>query len=205
MMANLLKAAGLARCPGCGARSGPALCRGCHRLLARAEGRTDVALAPWQYTPPLSDLLARLKYRGDFTVLPALSELALALGPGAWPKDAVVCPVPLHWWRQYRRGFNQAALLATAWAQPQGLPVFERALVRTRATRAQADLAANDRHGNVAGAFAARGCVRGRSVIVFDDVVTTGATLAAAAVAARSGGAAAVWAVALAGSAQSST
>ena len=100
--------------------------------------------------------------------------------------DAAV-PVPLHWWRRRRRGFNQAARLAAG----LGLPVCH-ALRRSRHTRAQAGLHAADRRANVAGAFALAWRYRwarlrmfaglaprrldGLVVVLVDDVATTGAT-----------------------------
>ena len=102
--------------------------------------------------------------------------------------------MPLHWLRRRRRGFNQAALLASG----LGLPVCH-ALRRSRRTRAQAELPAGERHVNVAGAFAlawpfrfrwlgpvtalARAPARldGLTVVLVDDVSTTGATLDACA------------------------
>jgi ComF family protein len=90
--------------------------------------------------------------------------------------DAVV-PVPLHRWRRRSRGFNQADDLA----RQLGPPVVP-ALRRVRATRTQAELPAAKRHGNVHHAFAtARPHVdlRGRIVVLVDDVSTTGATLEA--------------------------
>jgi ComF family protein len=91
--------------------------------------------------------------------------------------DAVVA-VPLHRSRERRRGFNQAREIA----RHLGLPVLD-ALVRQRPTPSQADLPASRRHANVRGAFALRGGVnvRGLTLVVVDDVSTTGATLAACA------------------------
>ena len=100
--------------------------------------------------------------------------------------DAAV-PVPLHWARRRRRGFNQASLLASG----LGLPVCH-ALRRARRTRAQAGLPAGERRANVAGAFTlawryqrpwrrlfarrAGGALDGLTVVLVDDVCTTGAT-----------------------------
>jgi ComF family protein len=91
--------------------------------------------------------------------------------------DAAV-PVPLHPLRRLFRGFNQAADLA------QGLEIpIVHALRRTRNTGSQADLPAARRHANVRGAFRlARGAnIRGRCIVLVDDVSTTGATLEACA------------------------
>jgi ComF family protein len=91
--------------------------------------------------------------------------------------DAVV-PVPLHRSRERRRGFNQARELASH----LGAPVLD-ALVRSRATPPQADLPAARRHANVRGAFGLRRGldVRGMTLVIVDDVSTTGATLNACA------------------------
>ena len=88
----------------------------------------------------------------------------------------VVVPVPLHPLRQLSRGFNQAGELA----RYLGLPVSQ-ALRRTRNTGSQADLPAASRHANVRGAFAVvrSAEIKGRSVVLVDDVSTTGATLEA--------------------------
>jgi ComF family protein len=114
------------------------------------------------------------------------------------PVDVIV-PVPLHPARLRRRGYNQAALLARELGRRVGLPVEERALQRVRATRSQMRLSAADRRRNVQGAFrCADGRVRGRRVLLLDDVCTTGATLEACADALRAGGAESVWALTLA-------
>ena len=85
--------------------------------------------------------------------------------------------VPLHPWRHYTRGFNQAAELA----EHLGLPVV-RALRRTRATITQTDLPEGQRHENVKGAFGLRHPIaRGAIVVLVDDVSTTGATVDACA------------------------
>jgi ComF family protein len=105
--------------------------------------------------------------------------------------DAVV-PVPLHRRRLRSRGFNQAAEIA----RHLDLPVW-RALDRVRATPSQTDLPAARRHANVRNAFALarRPDVRGRCVVLVDDVSTTGATLHACARVLREAGAREVRAV----------
>jgi ComF family protein len=94
------------------------------------------------------------------------------LSPGEW--DGLV-PVPLYWVRRWRRGFNQAEVLARAVGWRHGLPVLPRALRRVRATPLQhGDFAARRR--NVRDAFAAGQEVVGRRLLLVDDVFTTGAT-----------------------------
>jgi ComF family protein len=95
--------------------------------------------------------------------------------------DAIV-PAPLHWRRRWDRGFNQADLLAREVSRRTGIPI-DRRLLRTRSTPPQAGLSAAERRRNVQGAFAAAGksAIRGKRLIIIDDVMTTGATLEACA------------------------
>jgi ComF family protein len=98
----------------------------------------------------------------------------------------VVVPVPLHPSRRRARGFNQADDLC----RHLGLPVLH-AVCRVRMTATQADLPAHERQANVRGAFSHRsGCVvTGLTVVVVDDVSTTGATLEACGLALKEAGA----------------
>ncbi|MDE3195181.1 MAG: ComF family protein, partial [Acidobacteriota bacterium] len=103
--------------------------------------------------------------------------------------DAVTA-VPLHWRKHWRRGFNQAELLARQIARRRGVPLI-RALRRKRPTEVQASLAVAGRHRNVAGAFEARARadVRGKRILLIDDVMTTGATASACATVLKRAGA----------------
>jgi ComF family protein len=106
--------------------------------------------------------------------------------------DALV-PVPLHWSRLWQRRFNQSAMLARAISARTNVPVADDILVRTRATAPQVGLARKERARNVQGAFAvenpARIRVKGRKLIVIDDVLTSGATVDACARVLRRAGA----------------
>jgi len=105
------------------------------------------------------------------------------------PADSLV-PVPLHPTRQRQRGFNQAFVLAEAVARITGLEIIE-PLIRSRKTISQVSLGADDRTRNVENAFALKPNVdvAGKSLILVDDVITTGATLAACASLLHQGGA----------------
>ncbi len=103
-----------------------------------------------------------------------LSALFKAEG---WHADFVV-PVPLSKLRMKERGYNQAALIARSLAASLQLPYKPYGLIRPVDTRSQVGLSAEQRHQNVAGAFKAEpAVVRDKSILVIDDVMTTGATL----------------------------
>ncbi len=108
-------------------------------------------------------------------------------------------PVPLHWRRQMARGYNQAERIARPLAKRLGRPLIT-ALRRTRATPPQALLERPHRRANLRGAFRGRrsSAIRGRRVLLVDDVATTGATLHHASAALRRAGAASVMALAVA-------
>jgi ComF family protein len=159
-----------------------ARCARCRRI----RRRVDRAAAAGAYEGTLRAIVHALKYDGRRSLARPLAALmrerAAELLDGA---DASV-PVPLHPSRQRERGFNQAADLA----RRLGLPVVP-ALRRVRATSAQADLPAGRRHANVRDAFAMRRAgmrLRGATVVLVDDVSTTGATLEACARALKQGG-----------------
>jgi len=88
--------------------------------------------------------------------------------------------VPLHRWRLWRRGYNQAALLARALARATGATAALDALARTRATARSAGMDRAERAANVAGAIACArpAAVAGRRIVLVDDVIASGATLA---------------------------
>jgi ComF family protein len=138
--------------------------------LARAIG---------PYEGSLRAIVHALKYQARQTVaVPLALRMRAAGGEVLTGADAVV-PVPLHRSRERRRGFNQARELA----RHLGLPMVD-GLSRVRKTAAQADLPAARRHANVRGAFATRvpnEVLKGLTLVLVDDVSTTGATLNACA------------------------
>ncbi len=115
-----------------------------------------------------------------------------------WKVDLVV-PVPLGMERFKKRGYNQAMLLARPFAWSVGIPHIPKALQRVRETRSQVELSILERRENVAGAFKAiPEIVSGKSVLVIDDVTTTGSTLDACADALRRANARQVYGLTLA-------
>jgi ComF family protein len=146
---------------------------------------------------PLADAIHRLKYG---------NRPALARPLGAWlaraialPPNAAVVSVPLGRGRRIARGYDQAALVADRLARAAGRPRLRTVLARIRETPPQVGRTRAERAGNVAGAFRATGAaVRGRDLVLVDDVVTTGATADAAAEELRRAGARSVTVIALA-------
>ena len=136
----------------------------------------------------------KLKYSGRPGVAETLARfMRRQLVAG---EDAVLVPVPLHRWRIWKRGYNQAALIATALSRSSGVPAHLDLLRRTRATPPLKGMNRRERAQAVRGAFAlgegGRDAVRGRTMILIDDVFTSGATACACARLLRRAGAARV-------------
>ncbi len=91
-------------------------------------------------------------------------------------EDVTVVPVPLHSKRLAERGFNQAQFLGGRVAKEMGWPL-EHFLYRSRETKTQTNLTREQRRMNVSSAFACKGDVAGKNILLVDDVITTGATL----------------------------
>lgn len=140
-----------------------------------------------EYEGTLRKLIHLLKYSRIETLAKPLGRLMA----DAMPRDErfdMIVPVPLHWWKLLRRGFNQSALLAREVSKRTGIPVAN-PLRRKRRTSVQAGLTQVQRQDNVRGAFAARRQVDGARILLIDDVYTTGATANACAAALRKAGA----------------
>ena len=140
----------------------------------------------------MRSLIHLFKYSGMRPLAPRLSGLLDRALPIDSRHDLIV-PVPLHWRRRWRRGFNQAELLARGIAKHRQIPLLN-ALRRSKATADQAALTSAGRRRNVVGAFEPRRGIdiQGKRILLIDDVFTTGATASACARTLKRAGAASV-------------
>ncbi len=184
-------------CPKCGRTvTEGGTCLRCQDNTSRLEGQR----APFRFEGLIHEAIISLKYKGLRALAPSLAQLLQAyLKSNPLPGEILV-PVPLHKRRLRERGYNQTVLLARELSELILLPIVERALVRQRHAQPQARTATiTDRYQNVDGAFLCMETgVRGKQVLLIDDVSTSGATLEACAVALKDAGAATVWGLLLA-------
>jgi ComF family protein len=151
------------------------------------------------YGDQLRSAILRCKRPGGEPLVAALAGLLVARHRdtlGAWGIDLVV-PVPMHWSRRMVRGVSAADELAAVIARLLRVPCRAN-LRRAVATRMQNELPVSQRQGNVATAFRSRGGVSSKTILVVDDVCTTGSTLAACSGCLKTAGASAVYAAVVA-------
>ena len=182
-------------CSVCADPSVAGLCDWC----ASSRPGMDRVIAPYLMDGPVREMVHRLKYNNFRAAAPDMARLmANHLEARSLAADLLV-PVPLHRRRERSRGYNQAELLAKEIAKTAGLRLESEALVRKTDTTPQVEL--KDRHErrrNIEGAFECRTDLAGKSVLLVDDVVTTGGTVSACAFALKARGASRVFALALA-------
>ena len=131
---------------------------------------------------PARKLVHRLKYSDRAELARPIARWMARAGVEVIADADVIVPVPLHPLRLWRRRFNQAAALAREVARQTGKPCDLEGLLRVKATRSQVGLTRTQRAENMQGAFRVRdgASVRGRAVLLVDDVLTSGATANAA-------------------------
>ena len=141
-------------------------------------------------------LVHALKFRDDLTVAQVMARLMARRAREVATPDMLVAPVPLHWLRLWWRRFNQSAELARLLAAELGVECLPDLLLRTRYTTPQTRLSGRRRRVNLKGAFAVnrrhRERLKGQTVLLVDDVLTTGATAEACTRALKRAGAAEV-------------
>ncbi len=155
--------------------------------------------SPYRFEGPVRDAIHALKYRGIRVAAEPLADLLIGYLQRNPVSADVLVPVPLHSRRLRSRGYNQSALLGSRVAARLGLPLREDLLVRTSDSRPQVETRDREaRRANVLGNFHCPGGAQGMTVLLIDDVATTGSTLSECARALKAAGASAVRALTLA-------
>ena len=185
-------------CPACwgdlGLAEASGGCQCCGQLLFGTEAETCAAcfadprptLNRIRHAVPYGDIASRLVIQLKYarkTALAGTLASYMARQLGDLTPGALLVPVPLHRWRLWSRGFNQSALIARGLGRRGGHPVDVELLRRLRNTPPLKGMNPSQRHDTVRGAFALRAGkdVRGRAIILVDDVITTGSTARACA------------------------
>jgi len=140
----------------------------------------DRARAVMRFTDVGRELVHLLKYGDRLDLVKPLARWMTRAGHELLADADALVPVPLHWMRLWTRRFNQSAEVARAISRMTKVPVLDDVLARVRATPAQVGLAREERAKNVHGAFSvpkgAKAKLRGKHILLIDDVLTTGAT-----------------------------
>lgn len=197
----------------------PPSCFGCGKLVPQKghvpAGRTCDAcqdrtpiysfLSPFQYEDEtIRNLIHALKYNRVQKIAVHLGELLCRYSDAfgvAFPSETIVIPIPLHPWRERRRGFNQSALIARCLCEENSnLSCNTALLFRVKNTKPQIELSHTERTKNLTGSFAVRNLdmVRDKTILLLDDVKTTGSTIEEAARTLKEAGAKRVWAMTVA-------
>jgi ComF family protein len=200
-------------CRGALTRTGGRACARCAMPIgpwenpqrACAECRTanlgfDRAIALGPYEGVIREMCLRLKHEHEAWLAPWLVDLLVEARPAMLeePSDSVIVPVPLHWRRHWRRRYNQAEALALRLGRRLGRPV-SRALRRVQPTPPLAGMGREARAELMRDVFRAKSarCLQGRTVLLVDDILTTGATCGSAARCLKAAGASRVVVVVL--------
>ena len=154
-----------------------ALCAGC--VSERPE--FSRARAAFSYDDASRTLITALKYNDQLHLASTYGTWIAKAGQELLAASDLIVPVPLHWRRFLGRRYNQSALLAQALSKKTGIPAVPDALKRIRHTATQTGLSRQQRLKNLQGAFVIHNryadTIRGKSVLLVDDVFTTGATI----------------------------
>jgi ComF family protein len=139
---------------------------------------------PFSYQYPLDGIIQSFKYRRHLASGELLGKLLADYlehcrqeNPD-WQTPELIIPTPMHWWRRWKRGFNQADLLAVVLAKQMGIPVAGKLVRRHKQAPSQQGLSRDQRQRNLRNAFALRHPeqIQGKRIALVDDVVTTTAT-----------------------------
>ncbi len=146
----------------------------------------DSCLTGALYDPVTAFLVKRLKYNGQLSIAPLLADMFHHQHSSVELPEALI-PMPLHWVRTWRRGFNQAGLIANSLSRQYGIPCWAKGITRTRRTQALEGKTKIERQKILRGVFKVT-TVPFAHVAIVDDVMTTGASAESLALALKTSG-----------------
>jgi competence protein ComFC len=174
-----------------------------HAKCKRKYG-IDGLVALWEYKGVVRKAIISLKYRYALDIVDELANFALGalkdMDSGLPGKDCGLIPVPMHWYRENTRGFNQSFNLGKKMSQNLGWKFTSDILVRRKLTRPQVQLKGDQRRKNIRGVFSliTNYHFSNNNYVLFDDVYTTGSTMREAAKVLKRAGAMKVWGLTMA-------
>ena len=152
----------------------------CGTCIETAPAYTT-ARAALAYDDGSRDIILRFKHADQMHAVRAFLPWLKSAGAGFLNEADLIVPVPLHRWRLLKRRYNQAAVMGMTLGRDIGKPCIPDALLRTRSTPSQGHLKRDEREKNVKKAFAInerhKEAVKGKTIVLIDDVYTTGATV----------------------------
>lgn len=168
------------------------ICLLCGRVLSEPQSQCRVCekrplptkqiRAATLFADPISKIIHKFKYNGQFGLDAPLANLMITSWPEWETAVDLIVPIPLHSQRERKRGYNQSTLLAKKFGKHLDIPVREHCLQRIKNTTPQVNLNAVDRQDNMHQAFVVNETnINDQDILLIDDVCTTGATMASAA------------------------
>lgn len=157
-------------------------------LAQKFWGKIDIAhsaaLLYFTKDSLVQEMIHRLKYNGKYQIGIKLGQyVGKKLQTSQFEQIDVIIPVPLHYRKQEKRGYNQAKMFGQGISEVVSIPLYDDVLVKISNTKSQTDKGREHRYKNVLDSFAVRQInkIKGKHVVLVDDVITTGATLEACA------------------------
>ncbi|MEM0529722.1 ComF family protein [Zongyangia sp. HA2173] len=177
-------------CPFCGRDRANCVCEG-------DEFAFDGAAAPFYYGGKARHLIHQLKFYGQRELTPLLAVFMETRVKEAFPSEQfdLIVPVPMHRSERREREYNHSALLGKELSRRLGIPLREKAITKVRETKRQRGLPAGERRTNLSGAFSACLPDWAKTILLVDDVLTTGSTAGECAKALKKAGAQQVYCI----------
>lgn len=152
----------------------------CGHCIAN-KPKYDKAISVFKYDKYSKEIIHKFKYNDQLHILDYFIGLMLNMGKEVIYQSDVIIPVPMHKYKLLKRGYNQSALLAMKLSSKLKIKYLPQALIKTDNTIPQAELKKDDRIKNVKNSFKVnpkfQESLKGKSILLVDDVITTGATI----------------------------